>query len=85
MLRQKDLTLVESRKALTHIPEGKVLINTINTHSFNTAQNDDLLDENRMTTHAIKRTELAINIDLMEIASINAHSCDMAYNGHIRT
>lgn len=45
MLRLKDLTLVENRKALTHIPKGKVLINTINAHSFNTAQNDDLFAE----------------------------------------
>lgn len=44
MLRLKDLTLVENREALTHIPKGKVLINTINAHSFNTAQNDDLSD-----------------------------------------
>lgn len=45
MLRLKDLTLVENREALTHIPKGKVLINTINAHSFNTAQNDDLFAE----------------------------------------
>lgn len=45
MLRLKDLTLVENREVLTHIPKGKVLINTINAHSFNTAQNDDLFAE----------------------------------------
>lgn len=45
MLRLKDLTLVENREALRHIPKGKVLINTINAHSFNTAQNDDLFAE----------------------------------------
>ncbi|MCD8235982.1 MAG: hypothetical protein LUD00_04865 [Prevotellaceae bacterium] len=45
MLRLKDLTPVKNREALTHIPEGKVLINTINAHSFNTAQNDDLNEE----------------------------------------
>ncbi|MCD8235980.1 MAG: WecB/TagA/CpsF family glycosyltransferase [Prevotellaceae bacterium] len=45
MLRLKDLTLVKNREALTHIPEGKVLINTINAHSFNTAQNDELFAE----------------------------------------
>lgn len=45
MLKLKDLTLVESREALANIPEGKVLINTINAHSFNTAQNDELFAE----------------------------------------
>lgn len=45
MLRLKDLTLVENREALSHIPSGKVLINTINAHSYNTAQNDELFAE----------------------------------------
>jgi len=30
---------------LAHIPEGKVLINTINAHSYNTAQKDDAFAE----------------------------------------
>ena len=45
MLRLKDLTLVESRGALSRIPAGKVLINTINAHSYNTAQKDALFAE----------------------------------------
>ena len=45
MLRLKDLTLVESRGVLSRIPAGKVLINTINAHSYNTAQNDALFAE----------------------------------------
>lgn len=45
MLRLKDLTLVENREALARIPEGKVLINTINAHSYNTAQKDPLFAE----------------------------------------
>lgn len=45
MLKLSDLSIVESRDALNYIPEGKVLINTINAHSFNTAQNDDLFAE----------------------------------------
>ena len=45
MLRLKDLTLVESCEALSHIPAGKVLINTINAHSYNTAQKDALFAE----------------------------------------
>ena len=42
MLKLSELQLVSSRKALNNIPEGKVLINTINAHSYNVAQKDDL-------------------------------------------
>ena len=42
MLRLSDIILVESIQALREIPEGKVLINTINAHSYNTAQSDQL-------------------------------------------
>ena len=42
MLRLRQLNIVESRDALTRIPDGKVLINTVNAHSFNTAQKDKL-------------------------------------------
>ncbi|WP_455667568.1 WecB/TagA/CpsF family glycosyltransferase [Phocaeicola sp.] len=45
MLRLRDLTILESKDALTHVPQGKILINTINAHSFNTAQNDELFAE----------------------------------------
>lgn len=45
MLLLRELTLLESREALKTIPQGKVLINTINAHSFNTAQEDDLFAE----------------------------------------
>ena len=36
----RDLKLVPDRKALETIPEGKVLIDTVNPHSFVTAQTD---------------------------------------------
>ena len=45
MLKLKDLTLVESKTVLSAIPQGKVLINTINAHSFNVAQKDELFAE----------------------------------------
>ena len=45
MLKLKDLTLVESRAALSAMPQGKVLINTVNAHSFNVAQKDVLFAE----------------------------------------
>lgn len=45
MLKLKDLRILESKDALKDIPQGKKLINTINAHSFNTAQNDELFAE----------------------------------------
>ena len=42
MLRLSELSIVESQDALKDIPDGKVLINTINAHSFNVAQKDEL-------------------------------------------
>lgn len=45
MLRLKELRILESRDALASIPQGKKLINTINAHSFNTAQHDELFAE----------------------------------------
>ena len=45
MLRLSELGIVESKGALKDILEGKVLINTINAHSFNTALKDELFAE----------------------------------------
>ncbi len=45
MLKLCELDILESKEALKDIPEGKKLINTINAHSFNTAQSDDLFAE----------------------------------------
>lgn len=45
MLRLQELCIVESREALKSIPEGKVLINTINAHSYNVAQRDAVFAE----------------------------------------
>lgn len=44
-LKLRDLVILESRDKLSVLPEGKLLINTINAHSFNTAQNDSLFAE----------------------------------------
>ena len=41
MFRLSDITLVGSMEELAGIPEGKVLINTINAHSYNVAQKDE--------------------------------------------
>ena len=40
-----ELKIIESKEALKAIPDGKKLINTVNAHSFNTAQKDELFAE----------------------------------------
>lgn len=45
MLKLRDITIVESLETLKEIPRGKVLINTINAHSYNMAQRDALFAE----------------------------------------
>ncbi len=45
MLRLKTLTLLENKRALEALPEKKLLINTINAHSYNTALKDTLFQE----------------------------------------
>lgn len=45
MLRLKTLDILESRVALNTLPEGKLLINTINAHSYNTALKDEVFAE----------------------------------------
>ena len=45
MFRLKDLTILGSKAELALLPEGKLLINTINAHSFNTAKKDKLFAE----------------------------------------
>lgn len=45
MLCLKNISILESKDALNDIPDGKILINTINAHSFNTAQNDEQFAE----------------------------------------
>lgn len=45
MILLKELKIVESKDALKNIPEGKILINTINAHSYNTARKDAMFAE----------------------------------------
>lgn len=45
MLRLKTLSILESKEALSVLPEGKLLINTINAHSYNTALKDKAFAE----------------------------------------
>lgn len=45
MFRLKDLNILGSKVELAALPEGKLLINTINAHSYNTARKDGLFAE----------------------------------------
>ena len=45
MFQLKTLTILGSKADLASLPEGKLLINTINAHSFNTAKKDALFAE----------------------------------------
>lgn len=45
MFRLKDLDILGSKAEFTALPEGKLLINTINAHSYNTARKDELFAE----------------------------------------
>ena len=45
MFKLKTLTILGSKAELASLPDGKLLINTINAHSFNTAKKDKLFAE----------------------------------------
>lgn len=53
MLKLKDIKIVESKKELEALPEGKLLINTINAHSYNTALKDMFFAEALMKGDAL--------------------------------
>ncbi len=44
-MKLKTLQLLKSKKDLANLPEGKLLINTINAYSYNTARKDSLFAE----------------------------------------
>lgn len=44
-MKLSSLILLESEESIKDIPEGKVLINSINAHSYNVAQKDELFAE----------------------------------------
>lgn len=53
MLKLKDIKIVESKKELEALPEGKLLINTINAHSYNTSLKDVFFAEALMKGDAL--------------------------------
>lgn len=53
MLKLKDIKIVESKKELEALPEGKLLINTINAHSYNKSLKDTFFAEALMKGDAL--------------------------------
>ena len=53
MFRLKDLDILGSKVELASLPQGKLLINTINAHSYNTARKDKLFAEALMNGNAL--------------------------------
>ena len=53
MLRLKNLDIVESRDKLFALPQRKMMINTINAHSYNTALKDNLFAESLKNCDAL--------------------------------
>ena len=53
MFRLKDLDILGSVAELATLPKGKLLINTINAHSYNTARKDKLFAEALMNGNAL--------------------------------
>ena len=53
MLRLKDIKIICSKSELAALPDGKFLINTINAHSYNTAQKDALFAESLIKGDAL--------------------------------
>lgn len=45
MLQLKNLRILSQKADLEHLPQGKLLINTINAHSYNTALKDSIFAE----------------------------------------
>lgn len=54
MLLLSELSVVKRKKDLANIPSGKVLISTVNAHSYNVAQNDLLFAE------ALRRSDVVL-------------------------
>lgn len=67
MLKLKDIKIVESKKELEALPEGKLLINTINAHSYNTALKDAFFAEALMKGDALIPDGASIVMDCRKL------------------
>jgi len=53
MLKLKDINIIETKATLATLPDSKLLINTINAYSYNTAQKDDLFADALSKGHVL--------------------------------
>ena len=53
MLKLKTVSLLKHKRELDSLPEGKLLINTINAHSYNTALKDTAFAEALLKGYAL--------------------------------
>ena len=67
MLRLSDIKIVCSKEELARIPEGKVLINTINAHSYNVAQKDEAFST------ALDTSYLNVNVNVNDNVNDNVN------------
>ena len=74
MFRLKTLTILGSKAELSTLPEGKLLINTINAHSYNTALKDPLFAEALSCGDVLIPDGVSIlPMDRSEVAAPGAH------------
>ena len=73
MLRLTDLQLIGSKEELRLIPEGKVLINTINAHSYNTAQKDEAFSTALDTSYLNVNVNVNVNVNGNENVNVNVN------------
>src|SRR5574344_1694861 len=59
MLKLKSLNILESKDSLECLRKGKLLINTINAHSFNIAQKDTIMSDVKVLHQNIDTTSPA--------------------------
>ena len=76
MLKLKTISLLEHRSELDALPEGKLLINTINAHSYNTALKDPAFAEALLRGDALipDGASIVLAFKLLRHEKIDAHS-----------
>lgn len=70
MLKLKSLNILESKDSLECLRKGKLLINTINAHSFNIAQKDTIMSD------ALTKCDVLIPDGISIVAACNWLDCE---------
>ena len=73
LLKLTNLFLVENRQGLAVLPEGKLLINTINAHSYNTAQKDRFFAEALQRGDVLIKHREGVSLAECQIQTCGAH------------